>query len=128
MLNTIFDFIKNHLAIIISVISISLSIYNFAYLFFTRCKKLQFEIIKYKCLPINGYNIYQFQVIITNKSQLPISISNISLNNIYCKFDPTRITDKVSTISFPISLNSLESKSGWLEFKIQNEIKIENRK
>ncbi len=46
------------------------------------------------------------------------------MNYIYCKFDPTRITDKVLTVSFPIFLNSLESKSGWLEFKTKNYINI----
>lgn len=124
MFNQIFIFIKNNLALIISVMSLFLSIYNFLYLLLTRRKKLEFQVLKYKYLPINGYKIYQFQIIITNKSQLPISVSNISTNGIYCKFDPTRITDKVSTISFPITLSSLESKSGWLEFKTQNEIDI----
>lgn len=126
MFGQIFIFIKNHLALIISVISLILSIYNFLYLLITRCKKIEFQVLKYRYIPINGYKIYQFQIIITNKSQLPISINNISTKGIYCKFDPTRITDKVSTFSFPITLSSLESKSGWLEFKTQNEIDIQS--
>lgn len=107
MINNILIFIKNHLAIIISALSLCLSIYNFLYALFSRHKKLEFEIVKYRYLPKSDCKIYQFQFIVTNKSQLPISISNLSVNNTYCKFDPTRITDKISTISFPIFLNSL---------------------
>lgn len=115
---------KSNPALIISIISLFLSIYNFLYLLIVRHKKLGIEILKYRFVRMNGHNIYQFQCIITNKSQLPISISNISINDIYCKFDPTRISDSVSTIVFPIVLNSLEAQSGWLEFKTLNEIDV----
>lgn len=124
MLEIFFNFVKNHISIIISLISLLLSVYNFIYLLFIRHKNLEFQILKYKLMTMNGYNIYQFQFIVTNKSQLSISISNISIDNLYCKFDPTRITNKISTVSFPIVLHSLEAKSGWLEFKSKNEIEI----
>lgn len=124
MLNQIFNFIKNNLTLVISVISLALSIYNFSYSLYIRHKKLELQILKYRYISMNGYHIYQFQIIIINKSQLPISVNNISTEDIYCKFDPTRITDKVSTFQFPILLNSLEAKSGWLEFKTESEIDI----
>lgn len=128
MFHTIISFIKNHSTLMISLISLFLSLYNFIYSLVIRHKKIKVDILKYRKIHLKGNIFYQFQFIITNKSQLPISINNISIGNTFCKFDPTRITDKELTTKFPISLSSLESNSGWLEFKSKNELDLNSIK
>ncbi len=124
------DFFNNHkdcIALIISIISLLISFYNFIYAYLNKKTKLR--------ISINTHDFHetthQFFITIENRSQLPVSISNIKLNkSYYCVLEPTCIREnikysghdvisrnEIKTVSFPISLNPLESRSAYLEFR-----------
>lgn len=127
MFENIINFIKSHIAILISLISLMLSLYNFVYNFV--CRKCKLQIIVHKHLSHN--NTHQFYITVQNQSQLPISISSICINNQYfCVLEPALIKETIrhtgntvtsrtetKTIPFPINLNTLQSYSGYLEFR-----------
>lgn len=127
MLETIINFIKSHFTILISLTSLTLSLYNFIYNLV--CRKCKVKIIIHN--HSNMSNTHQFYVTIQNCSQLPISISSICINKSYfCILEPSMIEEHIhrkgnnivsrtetKTIPFPINLNSLQSYSGYLEFR-----------
>lgn len=119
---------KDCIAIVISTISLMLSIYNFVHGILSRKCKLKIIIHTHY---FNNDKTHQFFVTIQNCSQLPISISSIKINNLYpCILEPALVKENIrrsgntvisrtetKTIPFPINLNSLESCSGYLEFR-----------
>lgn len=139
-LTNIIIFIKYHIAIIISGISLLLSLYNLFYSIFVNRKKINIEFLTYRIVKIKESYIYQFKVSFTNCSRLPISITNISINNnIFCAYGPHLIKvekiplvakesriEETRTIQFPINLSQLEGKTGYLEFKLPNKLDIED--
>jgi len=131
---------KYNFAIIISGISFLLSLYNFFYSKYVNRKKINIELLTYRIIKIKESYIYQFKISFTNCSRLPISITNIAINNnVFCAYGPHLIKvekiplvakesriEETSTIQFPINLSQLEGKTGYLEFKIPNKLNIEN--
>ena len=131
---------KCNIAIIISGISLLLSLYNFFYSKYVNRKKINIEFLTYRIIKIKESYIYQFKVSFTNCSRLPISITNISINNnVFCAYGPHLIKvekiplvanesriEETRTIQFPINLSQLEGKTGYLEFKMPNKLNIEN--
>ena len=127
---------KDIIAPIVSSIALVLSFYNFLYALF--CKRCKVKIIVH-----NHYfsdKTHQFFVTIQNCSQLPISISSLQINRLYsCVLEPTLVKENIrrsgkeiisrvetKTIPFPINLNSLESRSGYLEFRNIENFDINN--
>lgn len=122
--------------IIISILSLLLSIYNLAYALL--CKRCRIKFI----IHAHYFNnkTHQFFVTIQNQSQLPISISSIKMNeSIFCILEPCLVKENIrrsgkeivsrvetKTIQFPINLNSLEGKSGYLEFRNVEDFDINN--
>lgn len=127
MLEKIVNFITSNPAISISLVSLLLSIYNFMYNLVSQ--KCNIKIVIHNHL--QHENTHQFHVTIQNCSQLPISISSICINKFYfCVLEPTLVKEvtrrtgniitsreETKTIPFPINLNSLQSYSGYLEFR-----------
>lgn len=127
MLENIINFAKSYNALLISLISLALSLYNFVYNLV--CRKCNVKIIVHNCSHI--FDIHRFYVTIQNCSQLPISISSICINKSYfCDLEPSLVKEntrrsgdtivsrtETKTIPFPINLNSLQSYSGHLDFK-----------
>lgn len=134
-----FDFIKANPALTVSIISLIISLYNFIYSLYTRHKKISIDFICYNLLktPNNFFN-YTFKVIIKNHSQLPISITNISLNNIDCENSLNYIAkktyhnkgniseDKFYGIQLPLNLPCLVSSSCFIRFATTNKIDFNN--
>lgn len=130
------NFIKNNFSDVISLIALGLSIYNFVYNLINQ--KCNIKIVVHKNMQYR--NTQQFFVTIQNCSQLPVSITSICLNDSnYCILEPIIIKENIrksggSIISrtetksmyFPINLNSLESASGYLEFRNVNDFDIDN--
>lgn len=124
------------ITIIISTISLILSIYNFAYALL--CKRCKIKVI----IHAHYFNdkTHQLFVTIQNQSQLPISISSIKINKSNsCILEPSLVKEcirrsgkeivsriETKTIPFPINLNSLEGKSGYLEFRDVENFDIDN--
>ena len=133
------EFISNNFSLIISVVSLGLSIYNFFYLIFVRYKKVSITLCSYTKEYVNGEFHYTFRMIINNRSQLPISINNININGINCKntinyiYKVTSktggtITDerKIYPMELPINLSSLMSVGGFALFEFPTEIDFNN--
>lgn len=128
MLQNVINFVKSNIVVLISLISLALSLYNFFYSLI--CKKCKLKIILHDHLS-NSNNTHQFYVTIQNCSQLPISISSLCINKKYfCLLEPTLVKEltrrtgntvisrvETKTIPFPINLSSLQSYSGYLEFR-----------
>ncbi len=135
MFNTVFIFIKNHLAILISLISLCLSVYNFLYSLYIRRKKIRIDLVTYLKVREKEHFKYNFCINISNCSQLPISINCLSINNLSCTRNRkyfkrerysqnghTMAQEDTFTFQFPINLNSLESTSGYIELISPTEI------
>lgn len=135
MISNVSIFIKNHLAIIISVISICLSIYNFLYSLYIRRKKIKIDLITFLKRKEKNLYIYNFCINISNCSQLPISINSLCLNDLYCTHNKkyfkrerysqngyTMAQEDTFTFQFPINLNSLEAISGYIELSSPTKI------
>lgn len=130
------NFIKNNFSGVISLIALGLSIYNFVYNLINQ--KCNIKIVVHKNMKYR--NTQQFFVTIQNCSQLPVSITSIRLNNSnYCILEPTIVKENIrksggsiisrtetKSMHFPINLNSLESTSGYLEFRNVNNFDIDN--
>lgn len=140
MFSDILIFIKKHITILISLISLALSLYNFLYTKLSQRRKLSIEFISYRIVKLKNVYFYQIKMSFTNISHLPISITNISMNNnIFCAYGPHLVkTEKISlisnesrieetkTIQFPINLSQLEGKTGYLEFKTSEQFDIKD--
>ena len=134
-----FEFIKAHFASIISIISLCISLYNFVYSIYIKHKKISIDFICYNLLktPNNVFN-YTFKIIIKNQSQLPISVTNISLNNIDCENSLNYIAkktyhnkgiiseDKFYGIQLPLNLPCLVSSSCFIRFATTTKIDFNN--
>lgn len=119
---------KENIALVISVIGISLSLLNFIIAIISRHKKIKLSILEY-----SRFNkTHQFLLSIENCSQLPISISSIFLITNGQKYECVKIpytvksnttyengkynTKEIKSISFPIAISSLGGLSGYFEF------------
>ena len=79
--------------------------------------------------------IYEFSIMLINKSKQPISIINIEIINngksYYAKNDKTIITEskkqeiKIMTADFPINLTCLEAQKQIIYFKLDEELENE---
>lgn len=140
MLSNILFFFKNHIAILISLVSLVISLYNFFYTKYSQRKRISIEFISYRIVKLKDVYIYQIKMSFTNISHLPISITNISMNNnIFCAYgshlikvekiplisNESRI-EETKTIQFPINLSQLEGKNGYLEFKTSEQFDIKD--
>ncbi len=134
-----FDFIKNNFTLIISSISLILSLYNFFYSLYTHHKKIKIDLITYRVVKGKENFKYNFCINISNCSQLPISITSLCVNNLFCVHNKkylkrerytqgnyTMVQEDTFTFEFPINLNSLESTSGYIEFTSNKEIHFDN--
>ena len=119
---------KDNIALIISIIGISLSLLNFALVLISRHKKIKLSILEYS----HGNKTHQFLLGLENCSQLPISISSIFLICDGIKYECTKTphivkrdttyeiglynTKEITSIAFPIAISSLGSLRGYVEF------------
>ena len=127
MLENIINFMKSNIALLISFISLCLSLYNFAYNLLCRKCKIRIIVHNYS----HYFDTHRFYVTIQNCSQLPVSISSICINkSCFCILEPSIVKvntehsgntvisrNETKTIAFPINLNSLQSYSGYLDFR-----------
>lgn len=77
----ILDFIIENIEIVISTFALIISIFNLGYLLFTNNKKLGLEIENFSSGKSDNKDFYFFNISITNKSRLPISINELSIKN-----------------------------------------------
>lgn len=129
------DSVKNNFTLIVSITSLILSLYNFFYSIYVRHKKVKINLITYRIKKEKEYLKYNFCINICNCSQLPISITSLCVNNLFCVHNKkyfkrerytqgnyTMAQEDTFTFQFPINLNSLESVSGYIEFTSNKEI------
>lgn len=140
MFEYIINFLIVHKVILISTVSLILSVYNFFYSLYSRQKEISVYIEDSRLVHIHNKYCCYLNLAICNKSQLPISIVKISINSIanssfnsVLYFENTRkigntiiSREETKTIQFPINLSNLESINGYVEFKSDKEINLEN--
>lgn len=134
----VIDFILDNLSIIISMLALMISIINIIYLVLTNKKKLQFEINNYSSGKVNNKNYYFFDVEIINKSRLPISVNEITIESnkqnytfikasrLLLKGETKKgkeVTDRyeIHSIKFPININGLCSEQEFIVMYGPNE-------
>lgn len=123
----------------IALVSFLLSLYNFFYAVISHHKKLSIEIIEFNEFKFPDHYTYQAQIIISNLSQLPISISALRADEFFCKNKPSFVSETtrrkgneiisrelIKTIQFPINLTSLLSTVGYIEFSSPNKLDKKN--
>ena len=115
---------KEYISIIISIVSLTVSIITLIYSLITNSKRVSLLINYYTCIRIEKGNYYDFDVIISNESRIPISINSIEMvygkekykfiksprNIITNKDIKTNVERKVNSDLFPITINSSSSK------------------
>lgn len=139
MFKNIITFIQENSTLTISLISLALSLYNFFYSIYIRHTKIKINLVTYNFYKDNNSYINTFCIDICNCSQLPISITQISTNNIFCthnqkyfKREAHTQKDKILaekntfTFQFPINLGILQSTSGYVEFISKEKINLDN--
>lgn len=127
------------LTFFIAIVSFLLSMYNFISTLIAHQKNVSVEIIEFNEFKFPGRYTYQLQVILSNLSQLPISITSIKANDIMCKVKPSFVSETtrkkgsevinkeiIKTIEFPINLSSLLSTVGYIEFSSLKKINKKN--
>lgn len=125
--DTIIPFIINNIGIIISILALILSVFNFIYLITTNMKKLKLKVENYSYCNVDGKKFYFFNVMFSNNSRLPIAINEIDLlqnKKVYHFIKSKRLlldgqttrnkqiirTKKVYSAKFPININGLCSE------------------
>lgn len=130
-------FIKNWEGII-AILGLILSLSNSIYILINNRKALEIKEIFYTKRKIKDKIYYEFNMIIINKSVLPISISDIKLqsdsNQYDVKLDKSKVSELKNTngesttfysSSFPINLNGLEASREMLIFSLDKELLTE---
>lgn len=139
MIKNIIMYIQNNQAIAISLLSLTLSLYNFFYSLYVRHKKIKIDLITYLTTREKELFRYNFCINISNCSQLPISINSLCINDIFCTHNKTyfkrqrytqnnytMVQEDTFTFQFPINLNSLEATSGYIELLSNQELNFNN--
>ena len=124
---------------IIAILALIISLINLIIYFINNKKKIEINLNTYRFTKLPKGYFYIFNVQIVNKSRTPIAIKGINCNGTdnppipYLVKENTRKSgkeilsyEKYMTIEFPVNLNSLEGKSGYLEFKSDVELKLED--
>ena len=123
----ILDFIIKNIEIMISIAALILSVFNFSYLLFSNNRRLVLEIENFSSGKVDNKDFYFFNIIITNKSRLPISINELGLkndSNVYTFIKSPRLLlegqttrgkeiirkKEIYSIKFPITINGLCSE------------------
>lgn len=133
------NWILSNIAIVISVISLVLSLYNFFHSIYVERKKLTINLFCYEKIKFTDHLVYTFKTIIENNSRLPVSITNISLDNTNCEYSYDYIfkksqrhgnivvnEDKFYGIQLPVNLSALMSISCLIRFNMLDEIDFDN--
>lgn len=127
----VIDFIVKNLSIIISVIALIISIINLIYLLMTNKKRFNLTIENYSQGKVDNKDFYFFNVILSNKSRLPIAINEISLveqEEIYTFIKSPRLLlegqttrgkevlkrKEIYSSKFPLNINGLCSEQFFL--------------
>lgn len=139
MLKNIINFVVKNIALITSIISLLLSLYNFFHSLYIRHKKIKIDLITYLVNREKDIFRYNFCINISNCSQLPISINSLCINKLFCTHNKryfkrerysqkgfTMAQEDTYTFQFPINLNSLEAVSGYIELISNKEIDLNN--
>lgn len=126
---------------IVAVLGFLISLLNLWYLLKNNRKSINIREIFYTKNKYSGNYFYELNMILTNKSRLPISIVDVSFENkgkLYSsKLDRTKISSykdpkngivNFYSSEFPINLNGLESSKEMLLFCLEEEINIEKLK
>lgn len=124
---------------IIAILALVISIINLTIYFVNNRRKIEINLNTYRFTKLSKGYFYIFNVQIVNKSRTPIAIKGINCNGSdnppipYLVKENTRKSgkeiisyEKYMTMEFPVNLNALEGKSGYLEFKSDIELKLEN--
>ena len=124
---------------IIAILALIISIINLIIYFVNNKKKIEINLNTYRFTKLPKGYFYIFNVQIVNKSRTPIAIKGINCNGSdnppipYLVKENTRKSgkeiisyEKYMTMEFPVNLNSLEGKSGYLEFKSDIELNLED--
>ena len=124
---------------IIAILALIISIINLIIYFINNKKKIEINLNTYRFTKLPKGYFYIFNVQIVNKSRTPIAIKGVNCNGSdnppipYLVKENTRKSgkeilsyEKYMTMEFPVNLNSLEGKSGYLEFKSDVELKLED--
>lgn len=123
----------------IAIMSFLLSLYNFISALITHHKNVSVDIIEFNEFKFPDHYTYQLQIIVSNLSQLPISITSIKADDFMCKTKPSFVSEttrtkggevvskeNIKTIEFPINLSSLLSTVGYIEFSSPNKLSKTN--
>ena len=122
---------KDIISISISIFALVLSIANIIYLIICNHKRINILLNTYTKSIINGKYIYKFDLLIENKSRLPIAINSVKIVNKNPKLISviTRKTDnmitenyKLFSAKFPINISGLISDRKFLELSIVEDI------
>ena len=124
---------------IIAILALIISLINLIIYFINNKKKIEINLNTYRFTKLPKGYFYIFNVQIVNKSRTPIAIKGINCNGSdnppipYLVKENTKRSgkevlsyEKYMTMEFPVNLNSLEGKSGYLEFKSDVELKLED--
>ena len=101
--------------------------------------KIEINLNTYRFTKLPNVYFYIFNVQIVNKSRTPIAIKGVNCNgrdnppipylvkeNTIKSGKEILSYEKSMTMEFPVNLNSLEGKSGYLGFKSDVELKLED--
>ena len=130
---------KDIISISISIFALVLSIANTIYLIICNHKRINILLNTYTKSIINGKYIYIFDLLIENKSRLPIAINSVKIVNKNIEYDmnrnPKLISDitsktgnmitgnyKLFSAKFPINISGLISDRKFLELSIVEDI------
>lgn len=121
------------ISIIISIISLSISLFNLIYLIATNFRKINIDILNFTYKEIDNKFIYLFDISISNKSRQAISINSITLVTCNGEYElnqnPRKIAEhfsktgnivnnreKLFSSGFPVNISGLFSVRNFYEY------------
>lgn len=129
------------MSIIISIIALIISIINLILNFIRYWKQIEIVINTCRISKINNKYFYICNIQIINFSKIPISIKGISCNESNVPSKPYLVaeytkrqgkevikSEEVKTFDFPINLDNLQGKSGYIEFESKDKIDMKDIK
>lgn len=127
------------MSITISMIALIISIIDLILNFIRYLKKIEIVINTCRISKINNTYFYICNIQIINFSKIPISIKGISCNESNVPSKPYLVAEytrrqgneiinheEVKTFDFPINLDNLQGKSGYIEFRINNKVDLKD--
>lgn len=129
--------------LVLSIIAILLSIYNFLYNVIMKWTRLDIDICYYEPIKMNNKNFLYLLVTFLNKSDLPITINKVYLHtngkkylcniNKECLGNVTKRSGNIIksdidyySLSFPLQINNLDGEKGVIVIETKDDLQISN--